>query len=195
MHIHLVLCVGTLLAAQQLQPRAEKLLAGPLGIAQQASLRQVDILVDLTRGLPRDLLVHANAAVAAAQRAHETAVRHLIVVERGAVTADYRRWKLRRAISALIRADREQERIFSALAAQASPELATLIESARQRARTELTRAVNALRSLDGGVRYGGGAGAASSEQHADLHLKGGRGRHSKSQGLMPSQIPSSGQR
>lgn len=193
MHAHLVLCVGALLLAQQLQPRAEKLLAGPLGIAQQASLNQVDILLELSRGLPPELLAQANAAVAAAQRAHESTVRHLIVVEQGAVTADYRRWKLRRAISALLRADREQERIFVALAAQASPELAVPLESARRRARTELTRAVNALRSLDGGTRYGGAGGVSSSELSAGMGGKGEGKRTSKREGMLPtSAAPSS---
>jgi hypothetical protein len=182
--------MGALLVAQQLQPRAEKLLAGPLGVAQQASLNQVDILLELSRRLPPELLTHAVAAVASAQRAHEAAVRHLIVVERGAVTADYRRWKLRRAISALVRADREQGRIFSALAAQASPEIASILESARQRARTELTRAVHALRGLDGGVRSGGAGGVTNSTLYAEVRGKGEGKQVSKSQGMMPSNVP-----
>jgi hypothetical protein len=193
MYAHVVICVGALLMAQQLQPRAEKLLAGPLGIAQQASLNQVDLLLELARGLPSELMPQANAAVSAAQRAHETAVRHLIVVERGAVTADYRRWKLRRAISALVRVDREQGRIFSALAAHASPEVAVLLENARRRARLELTRAVHALRNLDGGVLYGGAGVGSTSELSADLRGKGQRGQVSKSQGMMPVNVPSGG--
>lgn len=187
MHAHLLLLTGVLLFAPQVQPRAEKLLAGPLGIAQQASLNQIDILLEMTRALPAGMVEQAGAAVSAAQRAHETAIRNLIVVERGTVTADYRRWKLRRAITALVRADRERDRVLRALAEQAPPEAAPVLAAAMDRARSESARAVVALRSLDGGASYGGAGGGALSEGqqwHAD---KARENRTTKDRAMSPS--------
>jgi len=164
MHAHLLILLGTLLLAPQIQPRAERILSGPLGQAQQASLNQVDILLELSRTLPAALVTQVEDAVAATHRAHETAIRNLIVVERGTVTADYRRWKLRRAIDALMNADRERERVLQGVLDRASPEAAQLVLAARRRARSESSRAVTVLRALDGGSRQGGAGGATSAE-------------------------------
>ena len=172
MRIPLSLLAGALLVAAQAQPRIEHVLAGPLGIAQQASLNHLDILVDLSTTLPPSLALHMRLAVASAQRAHEVAVRNLIVVERGTVTADYRRWKLRRTIKALVRADRERERVLKSLLAQVPLELVPALQAAMERARQESTRAVSALRALDGGTTLYGGAGAASSDWNAGKRNK-----------------------
>lgn len=161
MHAHLFLLTGALLLAPAVQPRAEHLLAGPLGIAQQASLRHVDVLVDLARNMPPELASRLRIVVSSAQRAHEIAVRNLIVVERGRVTADYRRWKLRRAVSALVRADEERERVLRGLLAAAPSDAVPILEAASEQARAETTLAVNTLRSLDGGAQYGGAGGGA----------------------------------
>jgi hypothetical protein len=189
MHAPLLLLTGTLLLAPALHPRTENPLGGAFGIAQQASLNQVDILLDLWRQLPPELRARAAESVSAAQKAHDVAVRNLIVVERGTVTADYRRWKLQRAIQALIRADRERDRIVTDLLSQAAPEVALLVTAARERARSETTRAVSALRSLDGGT-HRGGAGA-SGAGFASLTDLGYKDKGNRSQGKGENQVPS----
>jgi hypothetical protein len=188
MHAHLFLLSGALLLAPQMQPRAEKLLSGPFGIAQEASLNQVDILVELARHLSVDQTRQLQFAIHAVQRAHDAAVRNLIVVEFGAVTADYRRWKLRRAIQALMRADREREQTLARLLREASSDTSGILVLARDRTRAEAMRAVSALRALDGGTRYGGaGATSAGNRQPDEGAKQPGSRRASKTQGLLPA--------
>jgi hypothetical protein len=64
-----------------------------------------------------------------------------------------------------------------------------LVTAARERARSETTRAVSALRSLDGGT-HRGGAGA-SGAGFASLTDLGYKDKGNRSQGKGENQVPS----
>ncbi|MEE9217707.1 MAG: hypothetical protein V3U98_01425 [Acidobacteriota bacterium] len=173
MHAQLALFALTILAgASPSFPHAEA-----LGAAQQASLNQVDILVAMAYSLPPAMQAQASKAVSLAQRAHERAVRSLIVVERGVVTADYRRWKLRRAIRTLIRADRKRHEFMERFIGEAPEQFASLLTVANRKAHAESSRAVGALRDLEKKMT-GGTAGAGISGArvtHAGVKGRGHR--------------------
>lgn len=117
-----------------------------------------------------ELQKDASRAVSLAQRAHEVVVRNVGVVERGVVTPDFRRWKLRRAIRALERGDRKRAEVMEQLMGETPPQIAVLVSTADQEAHAMAERAVLALREAERKMRGSNqGAGTASSSQSGQL--------------------------
>jgi hypothetical protein len=188
MGVNLLVLTASILVASSAASYGGDPLGGSFGLAMDASLNQVDILADMTFSLPPELQKRASKTVSVAQQAHNVAVRNLLVVERGKVTADYRRWKLRRAIRALVRADRKRAKLMQELMAETPPQLSALLSDADHDAHAESTRAVNALREVEKNMPGSGiGAGTASSARLRELdRARRGRGSESGTKSVPP---------
>ena len=184
-----ILLAASLLIVASSQPLYGDVLGGPLGLAKQASLTQVDILTNMISALPVELQKDASKAVSVAQRAHKVVVRNVQVVERGVVTRDYRRWKLRRAIRALERGDRKRAEVMEALMGETPPQLAALVSTADQEAHAQAERAVLALHEAERKMGGSQGAGTASKSQPGQLN-HGKRDRRNKSNERPPPPPP-----